>query len=57
MINDVVLERIIVSTRQFADDLLSRSGSRPTKLLNDTQDATNFMTLRVSKDTWSSNID
>ena len=57
MINDVGLERIIVSTWQFADDLLPQSGSRPTNFLNDTQDATDFMTLRrVSKDTWSSNI-
>jgi len=54
MINDVVLEGIIVRTWKFADDLLFRLAcyrdpDMPQKPLNETQDAADFVTIRVTK--------
>ena len=54
LINDVVLEGIIVRTWQFADDLLFRLAcyrdpDLPQKLFNETQDAADFVTIRVTE--------
>lgn len=54
MINEVVLEGIIVKTWRFTDDLLFRLAcyrdpDLPTKPLNDTRDAADFVTVRVIK--------
>ncbi len=54
MINDVVLEGIVVKTWKFADDLLFRLAcyrdpDMPQKPLNETQDAADFVTVRVPK--------
>jgi hypothetical protein len=54
MINDVVLEGIVVKTWKYADDLLFRIAcyrdpDLPTKFLNETQDAADFVTIRVLK--------
>jgi hypothetical protein len=54
MINDVVLEGIIVRTWKFADDLLFRLAcyrdpDLPQKPLNETKDAADFVTVRVTK--------
>ena len=62
MINDVVLEGIVPHTWQFADDLLFRLAcyhdpDQTTKLFSETQNATDFMTILVSKDTRNLNID
>ena len=52
MINDVVLEGIVVRTWKYADDLLFRLAcyrdpDMPQKPLNETQDAADFVTIRV----------
>jgi hypothetical protein len=54
MINDVVLEGIVVRTWEYADDLLFRLAcyrdpDLPQRLLNDIQDAADFVTIRVPK--------
>jgi hypothetical protein len=54
MINDVVLEGIVVRTWKFADDLLFRMAcyrdpDLPQKPRNETQDAADFVTIRVIK--------
>ncbi len=54
MINDVVLEGIVVKTWKYADDLLFRLAcyrdpDLPQKLRNETQDAADFVTIRVPK--------
>ena len=54
MINEVVLEGIVVKAWKYADDLLFRLAcyrdpDLPTKSLNDTQDAADFVTIRVIK--------
>ena len=54
MINDVVLEGIVVKTWKFADDLLFRLAcyrdpDLPQKLLNEVQDAADYVTIRVIK--------
>jgi hypothetical protein len=55
MVNDVVLERIVVRTWKYADDLLFhlacyRDPDLPQKPLNEVQDAADFVTIRVPKD-------
>jgi hypothetical protein len=54
MINDVVLEGIVVKAWKYADDLLFRLAcyrdpDMPQKPLNETQDAADFVTIRVPK--------
>ena len=54
MINEVVLEGIVVKTWKYADDLLFRLAcyrdpDLPQKALSDTQDAADFVTIRVTK--------
>ena len=54
MINDVVLEGIVVKAWKYADDLLFRLAcyrdpNMPQKPLNETQDAADFVTVRVPK--------
>jgi hypothetical protein len=54
MINEVVLEGIVVKTWKYAEDLLFRIAcyrdpDLPSKLLNDAQDAADFVTIRVLK--------
>ena len=54
MINDVVLEGIVVKAWKYADDLLFRLAcyrdpDMPQKPLNETQDAADFVTVRVPK--------
>lgn len=54
MINEVVLEGIVVKTWKYAEDLLFRIAcyrdpDLPSKSLNDTQDAADFVTIRVLK--------
>jgi hypothetical protein len=54
MINDVVLEGIVVKTWKYADDLLFRLAcyrdpDLPQKALNVTQDAADFVTIRVTR--------
>jgi hypothetical protein len=54
MINEVVLEGIVVKTWKYADDLLFRLAcyrdpDLPQKTLSDTQDAADFVTIRVTK--------
>lgn len=54
MINDVVLEGIVVRTWKFADDLLFRLAcyrdpDLPQRPLNETQDAADYVTIRVIK--------
>lgn len=54
MINEVVLEGIVVKTWKYAEDLLFRIAcyrdpDLPSKSFNDTQDAADFVTIRVLK--------
>ena len=54
MINDVVLEGIVVRIWKFADDLLFRLAcyrdpDLPQRALNETQDAADYVTIRVIK--------
>jgi hypothetical protein len=54
MINEVVLEGVVVKTWKYADDLLFRIAcyrdpDLPSKSLNETQDAADFVTIRVLK--------
>lgn len=54
MINEVVLEGIVVKTWKYAEDLLFRIAcyrdpDLPSKVLNDAQDAADFVTIRVLK--------
>lgn len=54
MINEVVLEGIVVKTWKYAEDLLFRIAcyrdpDLPSKSLNETQDAADFVTIRVLK--------
>ena len=54
MINEVVLEGIVVKAWKFADDVLFRIAcyrdpDMPQKLLNETHDAADFVTIRVPK--------
>ena len=54
MINDVVLEGVVVRTWKFADDLLFRlvcyrDPDLPQRALNETQDAADYVTIRVIK--------
>ena len=54
MINEVVLEGIVVKTWKYAEDLLFRIAcyrdpDLPSKVLNDVQDAADFVTIRVLK--------
>jgi hypothetical protein len=54
MLNEVVLEGIIVRTWTYADDLFVRLAcyrdpDLPQKTLNETQDAADFVTIRVTK--------
>ena len=54
MINEVVLEGVVVKTWKYADDLLFRLAcyrdpDLPQKSLNETQDAADFVTIRVIK--------
>ena len=54
MINDVVLEGIVVKTWKYAEDLLFRLAcyrdpDLPQKALNETQDAADFVTIRVTR--------
>ena len=54
MINEVVLEGIVVKSWRFAGDVLFRIAcyrdpDMPQKLLNETHDAADFVTIRVPK--------
>ena len=54
MINDVVLEGIVVKAWKYADDLLFRLAcyrdpDLPQRPLNETQDAADYVTIRVIK--------
>ncbi len=54
MINEVILEGIVVKTWKYADDLLFRiaiyrDADLPQKPLNETQDAADYATIRVTK--------
>ena len=54
MINEVVLEGIVVKAWKFADDVLFRIAcyrdpDMPQKPLNETQNAADFVTIRVPK--------
>ena len=54
MINEVVLEGIVVRTWKFAEDLLFRIASYrdpdlPSRAFSETQDAADFVTIRVLK--------
>lgn len=54
MINEVVLEGIVVKTWKYAEDLLFRIAcyrdpDLPSKSLNETRDAADFVTIRVLK--------
>ena len=62
MINDVVLEGIVVKTWKYADDLLFRLAcyrdpDMPQKPLNETQDAADFVTIRVIKGNLGAPVD